>query len=175
MPDSWKKALRDTPERKKSHYVRDFFLVLLGLLMVFIFFQSQSRFDFDPRGYKGAKHDPRKIVYSGPLKPENLNLGPKELRPLEKLLASEDRNYTQVRIHIEAQDSYGAMDSQTQLRFWCSMTMGDGRTVRSVIMRSTRKDLVQNLTKRLRRDLDEYRETLRNTGKKNVESFTNTM
>lgn len=174
MPERWKKAL-DPPKRKTHNYARDLLFVLLGLVVVLIFFGSRSRFDFHSNDYKGHADIKQKLVYDGELDPKKLGLPEAHFRPLERLLKRELPNLQQIRIHIERQDPYAKLQDDTELRYWFVITLKNGKRVRSVISRAPRKELVARLTRRLDDDLTRYREAAHKLGKERIDSFTNTM
>ncbi|MGE4291106.1 MAG: hypothetical protein AB7E32_02740 [Desulfovibrio sp.] len=165
----------DPQESKPRHLVRDLLLILFGVGLVVLFFSNQSRFQFESRNFQDQERIKRTVVYDGELNPGNLGLSPAQLRPLEDLILREIEQMRQIRIHVERQDRYAELMDSTELRFWCVLTLENGSTVRTVIARTRRDQLVAALTRRIADDLEKYRAAARKMGKERIDSFTNTM
>jgi hypothetical protein len=174
MTNEWKFSLH-TPRKKRSHRTRDALLVLFGLLVVLLFFSQRSRFDLD--AHSGLhSNSGRRVVWTGPLDPDSMHWPPKERSRFNALLRGTLHRAEKIRIHVEPQDRYAAMDESTSLRFWYEIQIPPGQRVQSVVCRAQGgKQLAARLIRRMDEDVRHLEQAARERGPEKVDSFTNSM
>lgn len=170
---------RTKRSRKKHNYTRDAVLVFIALAVVIFYFGTDSRFSLNPQHTKTKStiESHEKIVYAGPILPEDLKLTAKKLAPVDRYVKKNAKHFKQIRVHIERQDSYGGVSDDMELRFFVETTYNDGAKVKSVYTPCTLKQLPNRIVRRLRDDMTNYFSTkkkIRGTGT-DIKEFTNTM
>ena len=166
----------DTHKHKKHNYVRDFILVIVGIVALVIYFHSESRFSLNPsRNSKTQLKTNEKLVYAGPIMPKDLKLTQQMLAPVDAFVAKNGKHFKQVMIYIERQDAYGAISDSTELRFYTITRFNDDAEIKSVYTPTTRKNLPARIARRLSDDMRTYFDVVKKHPGKNIKEFTNTM
>lgn len=153
---------------KTKEHVRNFFLILLAVAVVFIFFNldiirtGESVF---------SKTADKKLKFTGQLKRKSYSEN--EVSRLLQFVKRYDKKIDSLTVKASAQDSYGEITANTEILFEIHMIMSDGGTISTPVRRARRSGLATDILKKLDKDMRAYLR-LRKQGKK-VDSLVNTM
>lgn len=166
----------DVKKRKGYNYKRDLVLVVIALVVVAFYFQSENRFFLNPtKDKKTTVESHEKIYYAGPTIPEDLKLTAKMLAPVDRFAKVNGKHFKQIKIYIERQDSYGGIKDSTEVQFYTVTKFNDGTEIKSVNTPSTLKKLPARIARRLKDDMKNYFATKKKNRGTNIKDFTNTM
>lgn len=153
---------------KTAEHTRNFFLVVLAVMMIVIFFnldiirEGESVF---------SKTSEKKLKFTGDLGRSDFTK--KEVAKVMKFLKKYDKLYQEVIIQTSKQDSYKKVGPTSEILFDIRINMIDGSSVTTPTRRIKRNKLSPEIIAKLKKDLKAYKE-LKDKGTK-VKSLVNTM